>query len=267
MLSSLRKFIKEALIREIDIEEISPEDAEHSRSTHVMKTFKLNGEDYYLKFSEEELFEDTNPSLQILNEFLAYNIYKLYPGVSTPSKIELVFDKTNKVVGLATSAVKGRGTRNIRPQELARKLSAGIFVDVFLANWDVVAHGNVIASDDDAIVRIDPGGSMAFRARGGRKGSAFSKTPSELKTMFDPDFGGSGFIFQHADLRAAADSFLSVSWNEISSKISEVSDQITKDLTERGMDDLAQAWSGEAEYVTNILRSRHAAVEQHAKSV
>jgi hypothetical protein len=203
----LRKFILESIINELDIEQIAPQSAEDQRSSHVLKTFSLDGEDYYLKFSDEELFEDGgNPSLQVLNEHLAYNIYSLYPGVRIPSKIELVYDKTNQQVGIATASVKG-SVKRVNPNVLGKSMSAGVFVDIFLANWDAVAHGNVLMTDDQAAVRIDPGGSLGFRARGARKGKLFGQQAKELETMLDPEFGGSGLVFQYSDLKEAAREF------------------------------------------------------------
>lgn len=258
------KALLESIIKEIEIEDIAPVEAQGS--SHIMKTFRLNDDEYYLKFSDAELFEDINPSLQILSEFLAYNVYMLYPGVRVPSKIELVFDKANKTVGLATSAIKGKSAHVIPPEQLAKKMSAGVFVDIFLANWDAVSFGNVLIDDAEAVTRIDPGGALAFRARGGRKGAAFSGQTRELETMLDPDMGA-GYVYQHADMAQAAKTFMAVSWPEISEKIRSVGESVSKDLVQREMEDLASDFQSEISMVEGILSERHEVVLKQAQMV
>jgi hypothetical protein len=207
---ALRALIIEAIVNEIDIEDVG-NIACAAGSTHVMQTCKIGKDKYFLKFSDESLFKSGDPSLQILVEYLAYRIYQLFPGVSIP-KVELVYDAKRKRVGLASSEVKGKpGLSNIKPAQLGKMLSAGVYVDVLLANWDVVGtgKGNVIV-DKDRATRIDPGGSLTFRAQGGRKGEKFSTTPGELKTMLNPGFGA-GEVLSYADMKAAAKEFNAVS--------------------------------------------------------
>lgn len=59
-------------------------------------------------------------------------------------------------------------------------------VDAWLANWDVIGDGldNVILGDEwDIPSRIDAGGALGFRARGGAKGAMFGPEVGELRTM------------------------------------------------------------------------------------
>lgn len=65
-----------------------------------------------------------------------------------------------------------------------KRLQAGFALDALLANWDVIGQGmdNVLVKDGLAF-RIDNGGSMAFRAQGGQKGSAWGYTVGELSSM------------------------------------------------------------------------------------
>lgn len=263
-MSSLRALLREAVISEVDISDLEGISCT-AGSTHVMKTCKLGKDKYFLKFSDASMFEgETDPSLQILIEYLAYKIYALYPGVRIP-KVELVYDKAEKKVGLATSAVQGKpGRTSVPAKKLGKMLSAGVYVDVFLANWDVVGTdaGNVIV-DKDVATRIDPGGSLTFRAQGGRKGNKFASSAGELKTMLDPSFGGAGEVLSHADMQAAAKEFQSVGWQAINSTIKSVAAEVSADLKKRGMLGLEKQWLADVAEIASKLASRHKEIAKH----
>jgi len=63
----------------------------------------------------------------------------------------------------------------------------GFAIDAWLGNWDVVGTGydNLSYDKDGNPVRIDSGGSLLYRARGERKGSAFGNEVGELETFKD----------------------------------------------------------------------------------
>ena len=264
----LRRCIREAVLDEIEMSDVKGAKSV-AGSTHVMKSFKLGGDEYYLKFSDEELFDEVHPSLQILVEYLAYRIYGLYPNVKIP-RAELVFDSEKGRVGIATGAVKGKMalTSGMSSKALGRAMSAGVFVDAFLANWDAVGTGtgNVIV-DKEAATRIDPGGALTFRAQGGRKGSKFGPKAGELQTMFDPSFGGSGRVYQHSDMKLAAKEFASVPWSSVASEIKAVDKQVSKDLEKRGMDDLLDQWKDDVGYIASTLAKRHTEVSDHVSKL
>jgi len=265
--SALRSIIREEALREIDIEDISDERCV-TGSTHVMKTCKIGDRKFFLKFSDELLFDSVDPSLQILVEYLAYEIYRLYPSVRIPD-VEPVYDRKGKRVGLATSAVSGEpGLVKVSPKKLGSMLSAGVFVDVFLANWDVVGTGtgNVIVSDGSA-TRIDPGGALTFRAQGGRKGEKFSGKAGELKTMLDPGFGGAGEVLSYADASAAAKEFMSVPFSSVASVIKRVHTSVSSDLSRHGMSDLLSEWDSDVAEIASKLKTRHSDIVLHAKTV
>ncbi len=269
-LKELRKIIYESIINEVNIEDIG-ETCFSPGSTHLMKTCSLGGNKYYLKFSDADLFENVDPSLQILVEYLAYTVYSLYKGIKIP-KFELVYDKKNSNVGIATSEIPGKlaGTTHFNPKKLAIMLSSGVYVDVLLSNWDVIGTGtgNIFIDDkEETATRIDPGGSLTFRAQGGRKGNKFGKTPGELKTMLDPNFGGSGMIYQYADLKEAAMIFTSVSWNEIETALNKISTEISKELYDHGMKKLFAEWQVESQEIIDILRDRHQEILKHINYV
>jgi hypothetical protein len=244
-------------------------------STHLMSTCKISDKEYFLKFSEESNFRDIDPSLQILIEYLAYNIYSLYPNIKIPPAIHLVYDPQKNRVGIASLKVPGKMALPLSSkQELGKGLSAGVFVDIFLANWDAVGMGtgNVIVDKDD-YTRIDPGGALTFRAQGGRKGGHFSDDAGELQTMLDPNFGGSGKVFQHSDLKMAAKTFLEVSWSDIQAKIQQVDALIKNEIAlhqkenPRLFAQLSTHWNSDVQHVLAVLKKRYFKVGQQAQFV
>jgi hypothetical protein len=72
----------------------------------------------------------------------------------------------------------------IRPDD---PVMDGYAVDAWLANWDVVgtAYDNLSFKTGGEPVRLDAGGSLLYRARGERKGSAFGEEVGELETFKD----------------------------------------------------------------------------------
>lgn len=268
-ISHLREAIRVAILSEISIEDVG-DVCFAAGSTHVMKTCSIGGDKYFLKFSDEELFDNVDPSLQILVEYLAYRVYGLFANVKIP-KVKLVYDEKSKKVGIATSAIAGKmGRVSMKPEQLGRMMSAGIYVDIFLANWDVIGTGtgNVIVTPDEKEAhRIDPGGALTFRAQGGRKGEKFGHKPGELKTMLDPSFGGSGQVFQHADLVEAANEFKSVPWSAIASTLKNVADEVSDELRKNNLSTLAAEWSAEEKHIASTLQKRYVEVAAHAEHI
>lgn len=254
-------------LNEIDIGDVSGMIYDPG-STHIMKTGMIGKDKFFIKFSQDDLVEANNPSLQILVEYAAYKIYSLYPGVSIPETIHLVYDAKNNRVGLATSEVKGKaGLISMSPEKLGKMLSGGVFVDIFLANWDVVGmgDGNIIVAKDTA-TRIDPGGALTFRAQGGRKGSKFSPEVGELKTMLDPKFGA-GSVLQYSDLKAAAKVFMKVSWPSIKQTLDATNKEIMIEFARYNMNELAQEWRQEYGEIVSVLTERHKVVMKHIQFI
>jgi len=265
--SHLRQLIRESLLNEIDIEEVG-ESCWAQGSTHELSTCTIGGDKFYLKFSDSWFFESDDPSLQILNEYLTYQIYKLFPAASTPGRIELVYDRNNQRVGLASLAVPGGGGRRMTAKQLASLLSAGVYVDIFLANWDISNTANIIISpEEDKATRIDLGGNLDFRAQGKRKGKMFGADPGELNTMLPTSGGRITDIFEGSDLRVAAQSFLETPWSSIHDVIVATQEQVANDLLDRGMTSLATQWDDYVNHVGPILAQRHNAVTAHARHI
>lgn len=262
-----RQLLREFIIAELDLKDVKGA-KKTPGSTHVLQTYKVGDDKFFLKFSEESLFDEHDPSLQILVEYMAYKIYQLYPGVRTP-QVELVYDEDRNRVGLSTSAVKGKmALTSMKASDLGKRMSAGTLVDIFLANWDVVGmeDGNVIV-DDKETYRIDPGGALTFRAQGGRKGSKFGNDASELKTMLNPNFGGAGVVLTHADMKTAKREFLSVTWSQIKSTLSTVAKTISNELSKRGMDELNDQWMSDAGEISSKLAKRYVTIQKHVSQI
>jgi hypothetical protein len=263
----LRALIREAVLQEIDVSQVEGE-CYAAGSTHVMKTCKIGGDKYFLKFSNEDMFDGFDPSLQILIEYLAYRIYGLYSGIKIP-KPYLVYDAPGKRVGLATTPVKGKMALVVGtdPKLLGKMMSQGVYVDIFLANWDVIGtgSGNVFV-DDGSATRIDPGAAMTFRAQGGRKGAAFGPKAGELSTMLRPGMGA-GNVFRYSDLKVAAQEFLAVDWPRIAAEIEAVGDEVTSELKARKMTGLLRQWQADVKEVLEKLETRHAEVADHARHI
>lgn len=260
------KNLIEDFINEINIERVQGIICAKG-STHIMKTCKIDDEEYYLKFSDSYNFFDFDPSLQILIEYIAYSIYSLYPGINIPKKIHLVYDSEKEEIGIATSKVSGvMALKDSSKEEIGRGLSAGVFVDVLLANWDVVGTGtgNVIKNKEQ-YTRIDPGGSLTFRAQGGRK-SQFNDQAWELQTMLSKDYGGSGLYFQYSDLKKAAITFAKVPWSKIENKIKAAEAEIVNEIkTLRSQNPalfskLESQFIKDIQYILQTLKARYAVI-------
>lgn len=271
--------LRALLVNEISIDRVKGLRST-SGSTHQMNTARLVDDErkFFVKFSDidPDLFNsgDPDPSMQCMSEYLAYRLYALYPGVKIPGRYELVFDPDKSRVGLATAAVSGNmALPSVSPQKLAKGLEAGAYVDIFMANYDVVGTGSGNLMSDpggNEITRIDPGSAFKYRARGGRKGPGFNSEAGELKTMLDPKFGGgcaAGSVLQYADLKKAAKEFLAVPWSKVSAEVDRVKASVLQELEKNGMKQLAQEWTAEVDDIKGTLAGRHRAVSAHANSV
>lgn len=238
-------------------------------STHALATCKLGGDKYYLKFSESYAFADpTDKSMQIGVEYLAYKIYQLYPS-NAPAGVEVVSDPQEQRIGLATREVKGVPGRGVDFKKWVDSISGGAMVDIFLANWDVKNTNNFVVDTETNIAsRVDPGGSLTFRAQGGRKGDRFSPQAGEIKTMMDPNMrGGAGFLLSEVDAKKAASAFLSVEWPEIFGAIADAYRDVERELINANLSDQVGAWKQEVLEIIKKLQTRHADVKEHCEYV
>lgn len=132
-----------------------------------------NGVEWYCKFPADE---DTAKA-----EVLAAKLYGLAGVKGQDAKL---ISKGGKL-GIASKWVDVSKTT---PDQLAKTNGAisGFAVDAWLANWDVVGMGfdNLQVDKDGNAVRVDAGGSLMYRAQGGKK--AFGDTVPELDSLLDP---------------------------------------------------------------------------------
>jgi 8-oxo-dGTP pyrophosphatase MutT (NUDIX family) len=70
---------------------------------------------------------------------------------------------------------------------VVKKLQKGFAADALLANWDVIGMDmdNILVDEKGEVWRADNGSAMQYRARGDKKGEAWSAFPTELFTMRD----------------------------------------------------------------------------------
>ncbi len=118
---------------------------------------------------------------QVEIEATANDIYQAL-GVPVPKHI---LDVENKA--LILEYINGKTLAKATKKERAKakeELQKGFIVDALLANWDVIGllEDNILLpSDGSPAVRVDNGGSLTFRATGGKK--KLSKIVTELDTM------------------------------------------------------------------------------------
>ncbi len=118
---------------------------------------------------------------QVKIEATANDIYQVL-GVPVPKHI---LDVENKA--LILEYINGKTLNEATKEERAKakeELQKGFVVDALLANWDVIGllEDNILLpSDGSPAVRVDNGGSLTFRATGGKK--KLSKAVTELDTM------------------------------------------------------------------------------------
>lgn len=133
-----------------------------------------NGEEWYCKFPADE---DTAKA-----EVLAA---KLYAALGIAGQDAKLITKGGKV-GIASKWTTV--SKASSPSELAKVdgVAAGFGADAWLANWDVVGLGydNLQIGADGKAHRVDAGGSLMYRAQGGKK--AFGNVVTEIDSLRDP---------------------------------------------------------------------------------
>jgi len=118
---------------------------------------------------------------QVKTESIVDDIYQAL-GIPVPKHI---LDIPNKA--LILEYIDGKSLADATSAELAKakeELQKGFIVDALLSNWDVIGllEDNILLpADGSPAVRIDNGGSLTFRAQGGKK--PFNKVVTEIDTM------------------------------------------------------------------------------------
>jgi len=125
-----------------------------------------------------------------LNEVLASRIYReIYKFKNTLNMFIVVIEIENEKNYYIASELKENIDIDLNFVNISRigifqnDILHGFFVDCIMANWDLAERGN-IAKINDRYMRMDLGGTMAYRAQGEKKNDYFEKSPSEHITYF-----------------------------------------------------------------------------------
>lgn len=121
---------------------------------------------------------------QLKQEVFINDIYASF-GFETPEgKVD---EKSGKLVSRYISGAKELNSVEITP-ELKKEIQKGFVLDALLANWDVLgsAKDNILIKDGK-VIRIDNGGTLSTRAKGGTK--EFGRIAREIDTLRDYDPG------------------------------------------------------------------------------
>lgn len=266
----LKTIIKQQLL-EIKQEEFSDIKVCSLASSHSLQTCKLGDKKFFLKYGgwdDAGIKSQTEFNLQIGVEYLAYQIYKLF-GVNIPEEIHVVSNSATKKIGIATSDVQGKAFSEIPSKKLRGQLTHGMYVDMLLANWDIGNVANLIQKGGN-VIRIDPGGTLVFRAQGARK-RGFGPKVGELETMH-PEKGStpSADLYDVDKLQAAALTFNKVtSVKELNGTIDSAKKEVIDAMQEAGIkDNLISEWISLVDGVIKpILGKRFKAIKDSADFV
>ena len=138
---------------------------------------------------------------------------KLYAAAGVAGQDAKLISKDGKL-GIAS---KWTEVSKLTPAKLAKAdgAASGFAVDAWLGNWDVVGMGydNLQVGPDGKAVRIDAGGSLEYRAQGGKK--AFGSHVVEIDSLRDAKINHqSAAVFgkmSTADVTASVSKVLGVS--------------------------------------------------------
>jgi hypothetical protein len=197
----------------------------YSGSNQVFKKSPLKKpeQDWFIKKSNAG-------NLATVNEFLVYRLYRLF-GIGVPSGGFLAAKDGD--LYFVIKAAKGKQLAKI--EELVKTdFQKGFFVDAFLANWDAVGMTpyNVFI-DGEKATRIDPGGSLAYRAQGALKGKFFNDQVNELETYLGKTGLWSDGIevwskITPKQLKESGELFLATTENEVIETLEQVSRYVQK---------------------------------------
>ena len=135
---------------------------------------KNTGKRFYLKYGNDE---------QNSVEHLANTLYREL-GVTVPNMeiIDFQGDRALKSEWLEGAKADSSGKSHMESDEVRDNFA----IDAWLANWDVagMGHDNIV-EHDGKMYRIDTGGALYKRARGGDKQSFYNSEVSEIDTLRD----------------------------------------------------------------------------------
>lgn len=134
-----------------------------------------DGVEWYCKFPKDD---DIAKS-----EVLAANLYGLAGVTGQDAKL---VSKGGKL-GVASRWEDVKKASSPAALAAVDGVKSGFAVDAWLGNWDVVGMGldNLQIGADGNAIRVDAGGSLEYRAQGGKK--AFGNVVTEIESLRDPN--------------------------------------------------------------------------------
>lgn len=181
-------------------------------SNEGLKMKDETGQEWYVKIPK-------NPE-HAQAELLAAKLYAA-GGFSAPDS--MIVEHNGKVA----IASKWVDLKKATPAQMkkAKGMLDGFAMDAWLGNWDVVGlnHDNAMLLPDGTIHRVDPGGSLMFRAMGEKKTSdQWGPVVHELETFVNGTNDKTKGIFgkmKKADIEASVVKVLKISNAQISSMV------------------------------------------------
>ncbi len=131
------------------------------------------------------------------NEYLANKMYTKF-GINVP---EAFIGEVEGEEALITKYLEDSIPLANAKKHIVDEVSKGFLFDVLFANWDVVGSedtlDNIRITPDGKVWRVDLGGSLLYRAMGGKKEDMFSEIPTEHITFKDPKTENTYDVFKN----------------------------------------------------------------------
>lgn len=138
-----------------------------------------NGDKWYVKTPK-------SPA-HVNNELVAQRLYEL-AGAAVPDA-RISPDGKQYMSKIEDSVAWGDLDPADQKSAIA-EIRKNFVVDAWLANWDAPANDNIRVTKDGVALRVDTGGALDYRARGGPK--TLAPDVPELQTLRDPNISWSG---------------------------------------------------------------------------
>lgn len=147
-----------------------------------------DGSRWYVKAQKSEVHAKNEALASALYRAADIDAPEVVRGSGTPG----LTGKDHTATRLVDAPVANLGLHVANGNEpYLAQIRQGFAVDAWLANWDVVGEGsehpwgNIVQGADGKPHRIDVGGAILFRGKGGEKGDRFGPQVVEFDTMRD----------------------------------------------------------------------------------
>jgi 8-oxo-dGTP pyrophosphatase MutT (NUDIX family) len=140
-----------------------------------------DGQQYYAKFQRDEM--------HAANEVAASALYNAVGVPAVDINHGALKGKSNVTQSPVADVDRSKSAQS--DAALRKKVQEGFAIDAWLANWDGALNDNTLADSNGEPIRMDVGGALLFRARGGAKGTQFGDTVTEIDSLRDPSVNAS----------------------------------------------------------------------------